>query len=134
MEEIAARFADTIQLHHVYILEAHPVDGWVDADNVSEGVCLRQAKTFDQRVAAAEALASAAGLARDSILVDGMDNAAELGFEARPEKLVLVENGNSGGSGAGGGEVTNKILFLSGIGPYQYSPKKLATYLEGLRK
>lgn len=45
-----------LQLHHVYILEAHPVDGWVDADNVSEGVCLRQAKTFDQRVAAAEAL------------------------------------------------------------------------------
>eukprot|EP00729_Bicosta_minor_P002178 gene2178-34389_t len=123
-----------LQLHHVYILEAHPVDGWVDADNVSEGICLRQAKTFEQRVAAAEALASAAGLARDSILVDGMDNAAELGFEARPEKLVLVENGNSGGSGAGGGEVTNKILFLSGIGPYQYSPKKLATYLEGLRK
>lgn len=29
--------------------------------------------------------ASAAGLARDSILVDGMDNAAELGFEARYE-------------------------------------------------
>lgn len=45
-----------LQLHHVYILEAHPVDGWADADNVSEGVCLRQAKTFEQRVAAAEAL------------------------------------------------------------------------------
>ena len=78
------------------------MDGWVDADNVAEGVCLMQAKTLAQRVDAAESLAAAAGLARDSILVDSMDNAAELAFEARPEKLLVV--------------TSNTVLFLSGIG------------------
>ena len=55
--------------------------------------------------------------ARAEILVDGMDNAAELAYEARPEKLVVVD-----GEGV--------VRFLSGIGPYQYSPRKLAEFLE----
>jgi hypothetical protein len=41
--------------------------------------------------------------------------AAELAFEARPEKLVLIQN--------------ESIIFLSGIGPYQYSPTILQAFL-----
>ena len=36
--------------------------------------------------------------------------------QARPEKIVVVENG--------------KIAFKTGIGPYQYSTSKLRTWLE----
>ena len=121
-------------LHHIYILEAHPLDGvraftqltftddaftrshnfarshnfelsphskihcfhipshllslftslshthctnrakWVDADNVSEGVCVRQAKTLAARISNAEVFANASGVPRARVLVDGMDN------------------------------------------------------------
>ena len=107
------RFA--VGLFHVYIVEAHPADGWVDADNVNEGVCHRQPTDLGERVALAKIMVAELKLDPTRVLVDSMDNAAEAAFEARPEKLAVVRDGS--------------LAFLSGIGPYQYSPAKLAAWL-----
>ena len=83
---MAGSFKETVKLRHVYILEAHPVDGWLDADNETDGVCIRQPTTLQQRISAANMFVSTG--ARAEVLVDGMGNEAELAYEARPEKLV----------------------------------------------
>jgi len=73
---------------------------------------LCQPPTLLDRLAAATKFADGRAF---PVLVDGMDNALELAYEARPEKLVAVRDG--------------LLVFLSGIGPYQYSPRKLQEWL-----
>ena len=92
VDALAAQYSRLVSLHHVYILEAHPVDGWADDDNTADGVCIKQPRTLQARLAAANAFAKASG-GLNNILVDGMDNEVELAYEARPEKLVRAARG-----------------------------------------
>ena len=120
VDALAAQYSRLVSLHHVYILEAHPVDGWADEDNTADGVCIKQPRTLQARLAAANAFAKASG-GLNNILVDGMDNEVELAYEARPEKLVAI--------GPGG-----KVIFKTGIGPYQYSLPQLEKFCRSLEE
>ena len=103
-------------LHHVYILESHADDDWFDPDNATDGICFKNPKNLSQRVSIARAMAEGTSISAGSIVVDSMANDVERAYEARPEKLIVVQDG--------------KIAFQSGIGPYQYSTTKLATFLQ----
>ena len=109
MEALAARYPG-VALRHVYILEAHADDEWVDPDNAKDDVCFKKPRSLEQRIAIARAFSDGAGIPPARIVVDSMENQVELAYEARPEKLVVVKDG--------------VIVFKSGIGPYQYSPAK----------
>jgi hypothetical protein len=114
-----------VELRHVYVLEAHAADGWaLKEDNEDEGVCVKQPKTLEQRVAAARLWVGSTdgAIPANRVLVDDMDNSVELAFEARPEKIVVVDGAADGGP---------TVLFNTGIGPYQYSVTRLEKFLEG---
>lgn len=135
MLDIASLFKATAKLVFVYIREAHPTDGWRLEDSLPSevvnggGICdvLYAPKTNEQRVAAAkrfrdeflsEKVEAMDGVVTDdiSILVDDIDNRLEAAFDARPEKIVVVRRG--------------KVVFASGIGPFQYSPEQLRQFLD----
>lgn len=93
------------------------MDGWQLPDNVEDGVCYSQPRTLAQRCAAArDMLALTEGVASGAALVvDSMDNACELAYEARPERLYVIRDG--------------VVAFRSGPGPFCYSPSQLREYL-----
>lgn len=116
VEAIGKRHAGSVSLHHVYILEAHADDEWKDPDNATDQICFRKPTTLEQRIAIARSFAMDSGIETDRVVVDSMANSVELAYEARPEKLLIVQDG--------------RIVFKSGIGPYQYSAQKLAAFLD----
>jgi hypothetical protein len=69
-----------------------------------------------ERIAVARTFVAAASVA-GAVYIDGMDNAVELAYEARPEKLVVVDDAGC-------------VVWKSGIGPYQYSPRARDAWLE----
>jgi hypothetical protein len=55
--------------------------------------------------------------AMKQVLVDGIDNTFELAYEARPERMFVLNS------------TTLKIDWKSGPGPFMYSENTLRTYL-----
>lgn len=125
--------ANKLRLINVYIREAHPTDGWRLDENdsgvvsqaalgVKRKICYTQTKTLDERISVANDFmeaSKAGGLDVEGVQLVVDDPATEelnLKYEAAPEKLVYVHNG--------------KVLFATGQGPFQYSLKGLARFLE----
>lgn len=102
---------------NVYILEAHPVDGWQLPDNEpdEDDVCFAQPRTLDERMAVATAMRDRLGVG-SPLVVDGVDNACELAYEARPERLYVIQDG--------------VVVFRTGPGPFCYSPAQLRAFLK----
>ena len=62
VEDIAAAYKKYLSLHHIYIVEAHPADGWIDAENTADGVCFQQPQSVEARFKNAKAFASRCGV------------------------------------------------------------------------
>lgn len=101
-------YKDQATFYVVYIAEAHPVDEWQMESNEAEGVLLKQATTFAERLAAARLCAANLGL-RIPTLVDGMDDVAVEAFSAWPERIYIV---NPAG----------RIHYRGGPGPWGFDP------------
>ena len=100
----------------VYITEAHPIDGWSLYSSVPQ---IRQPKIFEERMDAARNLKkSIAGKVKAKMIVDDMDNLANITFGAQPERLVVLRDG--------------KVTFLGGPGPFAYSIPELDRYLKNI--
>ena len=99
----------------VYISEAHPTDGWsIKSPTVPQ---IRQPKTFEERMDAARNFKkSISGKVKAKMVVDDMDNLANITFGASPERLVVLQNG--------------KVAYLGGPGPFEYSIPELDAYLK----
>ena len=125
--------ANKLQLINVYIREAHPTDGWRLDENDSGSVgqaalgmkrkiCYTQTRTLEERISVATDFMEASrsgGLDLDQVKIvvdDPVTEELNIKYEAAPEKLVYVANG--------------KVLFATGQGPYQYSLKKLESFLK----
>ena len=77
-----------VQLLNVYIVEAHPADGWqVEAnekeDDGTGNLCFMQPRTLGARLAVANRFVQDMGLESTSVVVDGIENETDLAFEAR---------------------------------------------------
>jgi len=119
VEELARRYGEKVHLVGVYILEAHPVDGWALDVNEDLGVCYRKPKTTLQRCSIARQFINDFNITSD-VVVDGIDNTAELAYEARPERLYVIKDG--------------KVSWRCGWGPYCYDVDALEEHLEALMK
>ena len=53
------------------------------------------------------------------VLVDSIDDSLEQGYEARPERLYVVQQG--------------KVLWRCGLGPFEYDPDGLESFVAGLK-
>jgi hypothetical protein len=100
----------------VYIAEAHTIDGWQTASNEQEGIRIRQATTFAERLAAAQLCAANLALTIPT-LVDDMDNAAFEAFSAWPERIYIVN-------------AEGRIHYRGGPGPFEFKPQEARTALE----
>ena len=102
----------------VYIAEAHPVDEWQMDSNETEGICIRQHTTFEERLAAARLCAERLGLTIPT-LVDSMDDRASELFAAWPERIYIA--GTDG-----------RIAFKGGPGPDEFRPEAAEAALREL--
>ena len=109
-------FKDHAEFLTVYIREAHPDDGWQVKANLDQGVCYRQPKTLDQRVAIAKDFCTRFDYPLP-VAVDDMDNAAEQAYAGWPERIYVID-------------ATGKIAYKGGMGPKDYRPAEARAWLE----
>ena len=74
----------------VYIREAHPIDGWVSAENERNGISIEDPKNYGQRLALASTACSKLQITVPC-LIDGLDNAVGNAYLAWPARVVLVD-------------------------------------------
>ena len=118
MGEIATKFAGRVDYFLVYITEAHPIDGWWSelggTGHESFGTTA-YAKSTEQRVASAKKFVTTLGL-NAPVLVDSIADELENRYEARPERLYVVQGG--------------RVLWRCGLGPFEYDAPGLDAFLE----
>ncbi|XP_019642502.1 PREDICTED: type I iodothyronine deiodinase-like [Branchiostoma belcheri] len=110
VKRIMSDFAAVADFVVVYVAEAHPTDGWA----MSGGMDIRQHRSLEERLAAAEMLAL-----HDlpcPILVDTMDNAAARAYAAIPDRLYIVLDG--------------VCVYRGGPGPDGYHPEEVRDWLQ----
>lgn len=109
---------DRVDFHVVYIAEAHSVDEWKLESNENEGIRIKQAISFEDRLAAARLCAEKLRLTIPT-LVDGMDNAAFEQFSAWPERIYIIN-------------VQGRIHYRGGPGPFEFDPAEARASLDSL--
>ena len=102
----------------MYVLEAHPSDGWQIGSNRRDNVIYKQPKTLEERKKVALDCRKCLKVTMP-ILVDGMDNAAEKAYAAGPVRMYVI--GTDG-----------RIGYMGGVGPWGFKPPELKSFLEKL--
>ena len=116
MAEIANKFAPRgVDYFIVYITEAHPTDGWMPEWAQGPFTSIAHAKSTEMRLQAARTFVKELGLSVP-VLVDSIKDELENRYEARPERLYVVQRG--------------KVLWRCHLGPFFYDVPALATFLE----
>ena len=115
--ELARTCASVADYLLVYITEAHPTDGWMAQWAPTAFKTTAYARSIEDRLAAARNFVSTLGL-KDSMLVDSLEDELENRYEARPERLYVVQHG--------------KVLWRCGPGPFEYDVPALAAFLATL--
>ena len=108
--QIASDFAPVADFLTIYIEEAHPSDGWAFHNNVS----IRQHCSIEDRLAAAKMLESRKP--PFPIVVDPLDNKANLAYGGLFERLFIIHKG--------------KLAYEGGRGPELYIPSEVRAWLQ----
>jgi len=110
---LRTKFAGLVDFVTIYIAEAHPTE----RQHFSGNIDISTHETMEERVEAADTLREKAGdtLKGCPILVDQMDDGANLAYAALPERLYVLQDG--------------KITFEGGVGPYLYNIDEVDTFL-----
>jgi hypothetical protein len=74
----------------VYILEAHPEDGWKMAANEKEGIKVNQPKTYEERTKVAGECLKNLKLSIPC-LVDDMQNTAQKAYAGWPDRFYVID-------------------------------------------
>jgi len=107
-------FSELADFVTIYIAEAHPAERGHFTDNYD----IDTHKNMGDRLEAAQTLREKAGkhLKGCTIMVDPMDDRANLAFAALPERLYVVREG--------------RVVFEGGIGPFDYDISKVEEFLK----
>jgi len=111
---LRTKFAGLVDFVTVYIAEAHPAE----RKDFSGNYDIDTHANMEERIEAARTLKKVAGdvLTGCPILVDRMDDSANIAFAAFPERLYVLKNGNivfQGGTGPNNYDINEVELFLS---------------------
>jgi len=114
---LRAKFDGVADFVTVYIAEAHPAE----RKHFSGNFDISTHNNMEDRVKAANTLLEKArdSLGDCTILVDPMDDRANLAYAALPERLYIVQDGN--------------ITYEGGIGPFFYNIEEVEKVLSKLR-
>lgn len=95
----------------VYISEAHALDG-ASPNTMRNAPLVEEPITFEERYSVAGTCMVSLALKRLPAVVDGMDNATNIHYQAQPDRIYLV--GKDG-----------KIAYAGGRGPRGFNPFEL---------
>jgi type I thyroxine 5'-deiodinase len=112
---MAERYGDRATFRTVYIKEAHPEDEWQVESNEDEGVCYRQPRSLEDRLAIARDFAARFDYPIP-LLVDDVDNRVMHLYAGWPERFYVI-----GGDG--------RIAYKGGPGPFGYKPEEVEGWL-----
>ena len=108
--KMAHEFSHVADFVIVYIMEAHPTDGWAFNNN---GFSVAEHKTLEDRIAIAKILEERAnGI---PLIVDGMSNEANVAYGAVPERLYIIQSG--------------RVVYQGGQGPVGYKVNEVNDWL-----
>ena len=105
----------------IYVTEAHPTDGWhfpVDSCAKPEFAEVQHARSTADRLANANRFVTGLGVEPSLVLVDSIEDTLEQAYEARPERLYVIQGG--------------RVLWRCGLGPFEYDPDGLEAFLATL--
>jgi len=107
------KYSQLVDFVTIYIEEAHPAE----RGHFSGNIPISTHPHMEARVEAAKNLKEDAGAKLEgcSILVDPMDNRANMAYAAFPERLYVVLDG--------------KIVFVGGTGPANYDVRAVDEFL-----
>ena len=113
---IAAEYAGRVKLVIVYMKEAHPTDGWSIGVNNMDGTARADAKSIEERTAAARKLLELNPANSEAqVLLDSMDNTLATAYEAMSSRLYVIHK--------------QKVVYQGKVGPYELSPNSLQSFL-----
>src|SRR2546427_11701049 len=115
-----ARHGDRVEFLVVYIKEAHPEDGWVEATNRRSGIRVFDPTNEEERAAVAQTCAVRMRI-RIPVVVDGVDNRVASAYGGWPDRLYLI--GRNG-----------RIALQGGEGPFGFKPDELERALQGVAR
>ena len=102
----------------VYILEAHPEDGWKVGANARDGIKIFKAKQYADRVKAAGACMAGMKITIPC-LVDDMQNTAQKAYAGWPDRFYVID-------------AAGKVAFKGGPGPRGFRPQEAEDALKKL--
>ncbi len=92
----------------VYILEAHPEDGWKMPANEREGIKVNQPKTYEERVKVAGDCIKDLKLSIPC-LVDDLQNTAQKAYAGWPDRCYVIDK-------------EGKVAYKGNPGPAGFKP------------
>jgi len=110
-DRVASEFKNSADFLTVYIVEAHPIDGW----QIYRDILKKQPKTLEERMALGAEFVQTFNY-KAKVVVDSMQNTAVLRYSAFPERLYIIEN--------------SKIIYKGGIGPFDYNVEDVVRNLK----
>ena len=90
MKEMIRRYEQQIQFLFVYVVEAHPTDGWNTPSNKVENIMYRQPQSLSERAAIAQAWRDIFEL-QNPIVLDWPDNRINEAYSGSPERLYVLD-------------------------------------------
>ena len=101
-------YAPRAAIYCVYIREAHPDDGWRVPENLKHGIHVDEPRSDAERTAVASVCQLGLDL-RMPMLIDGVDNAVEEAYIAKPMRLYVVDR-------------DGRIAYNGAQGPFGFDP------------
>ncbi len=127
LHELYEHYHEEVEFLSIYIREAHPIDGWWMGRRLTKRITQKIApkaslehydpKTLEERRTIAGECETALQYGIRTY-VDDMDDAVNEAYAAWPTRLYLIG-------------LDGKVVYGSGLGPYDFKPKKLQAAIEG---
>lgn len=90
MKELIAHHKSAIQFAFVYVLEAHPTDGWYTQSNKEAGLIYSQPTNMGERAKIARDWRAAYGF-ESPIVLDWPDDRINQDYAGSPERLYVLD-------------------------------------------
>ena len=115
LAKLCSEFKDRVTFLTVYINEAHSIESGDYSTYIPK---VKDHKTIQERIKAAQILQQLSSKELNElcpIVLDNMEDEANIKYAAEPDRLYVVQNG--------------KVVFDGGAGPFGYDLKTLAEWL-----
>ena len=110
------KYGDEVEFVLVYMAEAHSLDGG-QANLRGNSPIVEEPIIFEERISVAQRCAVGMDLGKMILVIDEMDNAVSLRWQAHPDRLYLI--GKDG-----------KVFYQGAKGPRGFSTKELEAAIQ----